>query len=149
MQAVALRRRVSPQNITERTHNTMKNKTEALFAPLSPRYSTAEAKAAIDALLAPYGETCRISFRQNDAEITDSYLVDDMDVRHTVCEIIARTGVTKRTYENLAAEWQVHNVAYQLGIGRSAARDVSLDYAKDPRSTVRLASDLFDKLDIE
>ena len=70
-------------------------------------------------------------------------------MRHKVCEIIARTGLTERTYENLSAEWQVHNVAYKVGIGKASAKDVSLDYAKDPRATVRLSSDLFDKLDIE
>ena len=50
----------------------MKKDTAPLFAPLKPRYSVEEATAAIDAILAPYGETCRISFRRTDAEIVDS-----------------------------------------------------------------------------
>lgn len=120
-----------------------------LFHHLKEHYSLAEAKEVIDRMLEPYGETCRITFRNSDAEIIDSYLVDDIDVRRTVCEIIARTGITKRSYEDLSAEWRVHNVSYRAGIKRSSAKDVSLDYAGDPRKSVRAASKLFDKLDLE
>lgn len=119
------------------------------FEDLRERYSPEEAKAAIDGILAVYGETCRITFRKYDAEITDSYLVNDVSVRHRVCEIIARTGLTKRNYEDLSAEWQVHNVSYKAGFMKDHAKDVALDYGKDPRASVRLATGIFDKLDIE
>lgn len=124
-------------------------KESGLFEGLKEHYSLEEAGEAIDGLLARYGESCRISFRGTDAEIIDSYLVDDVRVRHTVCEIIARTGVTKRTYEDLSAEWQLHNLSYRAGIRRESAKDVSLDYDRDPRAAVRLATGIFDMLDIE
>lgn len=120
-----------------------------MFEDLKESYTLEEAKAAIDGMLAKYGDTVRITFRKKDAEIIDSYLVKDMDVRHTVCEIIARTGVTKRTYEDLSAEWQVHNVSYHVGYKPDHAKDVALDYAEDPRKSVRMATKIFDKLGIE
>lgn len=122
---------------------------EELFRNLKERYTKEEAKQVIDGLLSKYGDTVRIAFRETDAEIVDSYLVDSMDDRHLVCEIIARTGVTKRTYEDLSAEWRFHNVSYKAGIKKDSAKDVSLDYGKDPRAAVRIATDVFNKLDLE
>lgn len=86
-----------------------------MFENLKDSYTLKEAQETIDAILAQYGDSVRIQFRETDAEIIDSYLVDDMEVRHTVCKIISRTGVTQRSYEDLPAEWQVHNVSYRLG----------------------------------
>ncbi len=123
--------------------------TDRLFSRLRQSYTTEEAKTAIDALLEPFGENCRVTFRRTDAEITDSYLVDSQTIRYLVCEIIRRTGLTERSYENLAAEWMVHNASYDMGVFREDARDVSLDYAEDPRPVVKLATGLFDALDIE
>ena len=120
-----------------------------MFEELKDSYTLNEAKQTIDGMLKMYGDTVRITFREKDAEIIDSYLVNDMSVRHAVCEIIARTGVTQRTYEDLSAEWQVHNVSYQVGYKPDHAKDVSLDYAEDPRRSVRLATKVFDKLGIE
>ena len=127
----------------------MKDNCEALFAGLQERYTPAEAKAAIDAILLPYGEDCKITFREKDAEITASYLVNSQADRHLVCEIIRRTGLTERSYENLAAEWRVHNASYHAGVFKAQAKDVSLDYGGDPRASVHLATELFDALDIE
>lgn len=124
-------------------------KNEELFRNLQETYTQEEAKAAIDSILEKYGETVRISFRKKDAEIVDSYLVNSQDDRHTICEIIHRTGVTQRDYEDLSAEWMVHNAAYKAHVGRQHAKDVSLDYDKDPRRMVRAATGIFDKLDIE
>lgn len=120
-----------------------------MFEDLKDHYTIDEARDAINKLLAGYGDTVRITFRKTDAEITDSFLVRDTATRHTVCEIIARAGVTGRTYEDLSAEWQVHNVSYRLGYKPDSARDVSLDYAEDPRRSVRLATKIFDALNIE
>lgn len=127
----------------------MAKKPEELFRNLKQSYTREEAKALIDSLLEKYGGSCAITFRSTDAEIVDSYLVKDIDTRHLICEIVARTGVTKRSYEDLSAEWQVHNASYHAGIMRDHAKDVSLDYDKDPRAAVRLATAVFDKLDIE
>jgi len=120
-----------------------------MFEQLKAHYTVAEATAVINDMLANYGDTVRITFRETDAEIVDSYLVDDVSVRHTVCEIIARTGVTKRSYEDLSAEWRVHNVSFDAGVMTDHAKDVSLDYDRDPRRPVRLATKVFDLLDME
>ena len=122
---------------------------EELFFHLKPRYSTAEAKVRIDALLEPYGENCRVVFYKTYAEITDSYKVRSQKLRHLICELIRRTGLTERSYEELAAEWMVHNAAYDAGVFRGHAKDVALDYTEDPRTSVKLATKLFDALDIE
>ena len=127
----------------------MKKNTEDLFNGLQECYTPEDAKAAIDAILLPYGETCKIQFRKTDAEIIDSYLVNSQDDRHIICEIIHRTGLTQRSYENLAAEWMVHNVSYRAGVLKSHAKDVSLDYDKDPHAPVLIATEVFDALDIE
>ncbi|MBQ0133742.1 MAG: hypothetical protein KBS46_01165 [Clostridiales bacterium] len=122
---------------------------DELFARLKPSYTPEEAKERIDTILEPFGENCRIQFRKTDAEIIDSYLVDSQTLRHLICEIIHRTGLTERSYENLAAEWMVHNVSYDAGVFRADAKDVSLDYNKDPRAAVKLATEVFDILNIE
>lgn len=124
-------------------------KRKELFKALPEKLELQKAKEMIDGMLEKYSETCKIEFRETDAEIIDSYLVDSQDDRHIVCEIIARTGITQRDCEDMAAEWQVHNVAYYAGVGKSHAKDVSLDYGKDPRASVRLATAVFDKLNIE
>ena len=121
----------------------------AFSRSLPEKLSLSEAKERIDEILFRYGENCSVEFREFDAEIIDSYLVNSQEDRHLVCEIISRTGLTDRSYENLAAEWEVHNAAYRLNVARSDAKDVSLDYRGDPRKSVRLATALFDKLDLE
>ena len=127
----------------------MKREPPQVFRSLPEKLSLSEAKERIDEILFLYGENCSVEFREFDAEIIDSYLVNSQEDRHLVCEIISRTGLTDRSYENLAAEWEVHNAAYRLNVARSDAKDVSLDYRGDPRKSVRLATALFDKLDLE
>lgn len=127
----------------------MKREPPQVFRSLPEKLSLSEAKERIDEILCRYGENCSVEFREFDAEIIDSYLVNSQEDRHLVCEIISRTGLTDRSYENLAAEWEVHNAAYRLNVARSDAKDVSLDYRGDPRKSVRLATALFDKLDLE
>ncbi len=121
----------------------------AFFRFLPLRLSTEEAKRQIDDILQRYGAGCTIEFRDTDAEIKDSYLVDSKLDRHLICEIISRTGLTRRSYEDLSAEWEFHNAAYSANIERGSARDVSLDYGKDPRRIVRWATKIFDFLNIE
>ena len=122
---------------------------ELKFAELKKQYSLEEAKAAIDEILKKYGDTVRITFYETYAEIVDSYLVEDVNVHHVVCEIIVRTGVTKRSYHDLAAEWKVHNASYQAGFMRDHAKDVALDYKEDPHLGVQLATKVFQKLNLE
>lgn len=116
---------------------------------LKEHYTVEEATSLINQVLSKYGESVKINFRKKDAEITDSFLVTNEEDRHFVCKIITRTGVTNRTFENLSAEWQVHNVSYCVGFMKEKSKDVSLDYADDPRKAVKIATEIFDKLDIE
>lgn len=127
----------------------MEKDTSILFAALKDKYTIPEAVEEINRRLVPFGPTCKIKFRKTDAEITDSYLVTAVDVRHIICEIIRRTGITKRSFENLSAEWEVHNAAWKMNVGKSHAKDVSLDYDDDPRFAVRAATAVFDALDFE
>lgn len=120
-----------------------------LFARLRPGYSVKEAKREIDDILRKYGDNCEAVFERTYVDIIDSYKVHSRDDRHLICEIIARTGLTERDYENLSAEWEVHNVAWYAHVGRSSAKDASLDYNGDIRFAVRAATAIFDALDIE
>ncbi len=119
----------------------MKNK-----VVLKDRYTKEEAKKAIDTMLSEYGKTCKIEFHDAFADIIDSYKVISVKEQRTICEIISRTGLTKRTSRSLAAEWQVHNLAWYLRVFRSHAKDVALDYKGDPRKYVRFATSVFELL---
>ena len=100
-------------------------------------------------MVIPCFNTLTSVFRETDAEIKDSFLVDSKLDRHMSCEIISRTGLTRRSYEDLSAEWEFHNAAFSANIERGSARDVSLDYGKDPRRIVRWATKIFDFFNIE
>ena len=63
--------------------------------------------------------------------------------------ILAHTGATERSFENLAAEWRFHNAAFRLHLQRRSARDVDLDYTRDPRWPIRAVTAVLDWLDIE
>ncbi len=127
----------------------MKKNRPAMFRFLPARLSTRKAKRQIDEILKRYGSTCEIEFRETDAEIRDSYLVTSKLDRHLICEIISRTGLTGRSYEDLSAEWEFHNAAYKANIERGSAKDVSLDYGQDPRRIVRWATKILDFFNIE
>ena len=127
----------------------VKKNRPAIFRFLPERLSPEEAKRQIDDILRRYGESCSIIFRETDAEIKDSFLVDSKLDRHLICEIISRTGLTRRSYEDLSAEWEFHNAAFNANIERGSARDVSLDYGRDPRWIVRWATKIFDIFNIE
>ena len=129
--------------------NKIKKNRPAVFRFLPQRLSPKEAKRQIDDILKRYGETCEIEFRETDADIKDSYLVTSKLDRHMICEIISRTGLTKRSYEDLSAEWEFHNAAYSANIERGSAKDVSLDYGGDPRWIVKWATKIFDFFNIE
>ena len=69
--------------------------------------------------------------------------------RSLICAILAHTGATERSFENLAAEWRFHNAAFRLHLQRRSARDVDLDYTRDPRWPIRAVTAVLDWLDIE
>lgn len=127
----------------------MKKSTEEMFAELKDRYSKEEAKELIDKMLRDFGESCRVVFYNKYVEITDSYRVRNRKIRRLISEIIARTGVTGRDYRELSAEWRVHNISYCVHFMRAHSKDVALDYDKDPRKAVRLATGIFKRLHME
>ena len=90
----------------------------------------------------------KIQFHDTNAEITDSWRVTSKEDRCRVCEIMTQTGVSPRHPLNLSSEWQLHNIAYRLHVGRSHARDVNMDYLRDPHLVVHLCTKLFDLLQI-
>ena len=50
--------------------------------------------------------------------------------------ILSRCGLTDREYDNLAAEWLLHNLAYDLHFMRGSARHVALDFGHNLRREV-------------
>lgn len=116
------------------------------FYPHCTHPAIMEAKEKIDEILEKYGPTCRIAFLRAVAIINDSYKIHSKKDRTDICKIIAESGITHRTADNLSAEWEVHNVAFDTKLYRSHAKDVDLDYESDPRFMVRLATNVFEKL---
>lgn len=127
----------------------MKQDAADIFKGLKASYTLEEAKSEIDSILRKYAPDCEIVFKTRFAEIINSYKVGDIGDRHRICAIISLTRVTDRSYEDLSAEWMVHNAAWDAHFQRGHAKDVALDYKGDPRASVRLATAVFDALDIE
>lgn len=108
--------------------------------------SVHRASSEINDLLAPYGDDCAIRFHADRVTLTNSYRVRSRSKRLQICGLIARTELTDRSRESLSAEWFFHNLAYELHVRRSSARDADLDYRQDTRKSVRLVTDIFEKL---
>ena len=105
-------------------------------------YTTEEAKDEIDGILSKYSgdsesSKCRIEFNESAAKITNSYKVTSRYDRQKISEIIRRTGLTNREYDNMSAEWLGHNICYTLHIKRQSTKDVDIDYDGDERFYVR------------
>ncbi len=115
----------------------------------APYYTQAEAEKEINSMLMNYGPECKIQFYNDAAKIKNSYLVRSELIRHMVCAVIANTGLTARSFENLSAEWLLHNICYHLHIKRSSAVDADLDYTRDRRFAVRILTKIMDIFDIE
>ena len=131
---------------------TKHDKTEQLAEiteQLEDFYTQDEAAALINRILEPWSPLCRLSFTEGGFKISYSYMVKSWHDRHLICAILANTGATARSCESLEAEWRFHNIAYDMHIRRRSARDVDLDYERDPRRIVRAVTALFDWLDIE
>ena len=112
-------------------------------------YTEDEAVALVNGILEPWSPLCRLSFGEDAFKITYSYMVKSWCDRHLICAILAHTGATERSFENLAAEWRFHNIAFRLHLQHRSARDVVLDYTRDPRWPVRAVTAVLDWLDIE
>ena len=69
--------------------------------------------------------------------------------RHRVCRIIAATGLTERSYEHLSAEWQLHNMAWDLRFFPSRAADADLDYGRNSFWLIDVVVWIMDALNIE
>ncbi len=116
-------------------------------------YTEEEAKAEIEKITAEYGDTCKVTFQENDVMITDSHLVTSRYDRQKICEIISRTGVTKRDCGNMSAEWFGHNIVYDLHFidsgKREQARTVNIDHLKDPRTKYQTVFNILDFMGME
>ncbi len=115
----------------------------------APHYTVEEAENAINSMLMSYGPECKVKFYNDAAKIKNSYLVRSVFIRHWVCAVIANTGLTARSLENLSAEWLFHNICYSLHIRRSSTVDADLDYTRDRSFIVRLLTRIMDILDLE
>lgn len=111
-------------------------------------YSQTEAIEEISAVLLRHSASSTIELLEKEANITDGYHIRSRKDRLRICAILSRSGLTQRTPENLAAEWLIHNVAFKLHFMRSSAVDVALDYEKDIRWQINLASKIMEKLGI-
>ena len=127
---------------------------EKINKEIAESYTESEAKTAIDEILADYGTnenaTVAVTFKSETqvAKIENSYLVNNRYDRIRVSAIISRTeNITNRSAFDLSAEWSAHNVAYQItGLfpgWKESARTVDLNYVRDDRWYVQLATKAF------
>ena len=109
---------------------------------VKPLYTREEAKAAAEAITTKYGDTCTVDFQKNNVQITDSWKITNRYDRQKISMIISNSNVTDRSYSNLAAEWEAHNIAYNIltelkNLGLNSvllkAKNVNLDYVEDER----------------
>ena len=107
-----------------------------------------EAKREIEQVLSAYPQSCEFEYCATEANIKNGYLVKSRADRMRVCSLLNRFGITRRTPKNLAAEWLIHNVAYELHFQRASAVDVALDYVKDRRWQINAAARLLELLGI-
>lgn len=89
------------------------------------------AKNLIDDHLQNIDSSCYITMDADGTfEIVNSYKVKSRYSRQYICEILSRTTLTDREYDNMSAEWVGHNL---LAGFYSGAKDVNLEYDEDPR----------------
>ena len=100
----------------------------------------------INEILRTCGDDCAITQEPGRVKLANSYRVHSRKERLLICSILASSGLTERTAENLSAEWRFHNVAYGLHIHRASAKDADLDYVQDERRLIRSVTKLFEIL---
>lgn len=121
---------------------------------IKSNYTQEEAKTEIDNVLnkySGYNASVSVKFDSRGVEITNSYLVNSKYDRQKVSMIISRTeDFTERQYDNLSAEWNYHNIMYDLSINDSisnSAKDAYLDFEGDARKVkVGLPTVLFEAI---
>lgn len=100
----------------------------------------------INNIIRKHHSACDVRIYDNGIEIVGSQYIKSAAVRMKVVDIIHNSGMSARSAKNLAAEWRVHNVAYDLCISRKHSKDALLDFVQDSRPYVRIATKIFEKL---
>jgi len=113
---------------------------------LQPSYSVEEALAAIQTILDRHAPDCRARLFEKELEIRNGFRVRSRSDRLKVALILSRCGLTEREYDNIAAEWLLHNLAYDLHFLRGSAMHVALDFGKDKRWEVNVATRIMEIL---
>lgn len=111
---------------------------------LKERYSVEEALEAIDAILAAHAPDCKAGLFEKELEIRNGYRVRSKRDRLKISLILSRCGLTEREYDNIAAEWLLHNLAYDFHFLRASAMHVALDFGRDKRWEVNVATRLLE-----
>ena len=115
-------------------------------AELEDSYTPEAAAELIDGILEQYSPDSTVTFGNGNVHITNSYLISSRYDRQKISTIIRNTGLTERTSLNLAAEWKLHNIAYDLNVKRDSTTDADLDYVADPRWYVNAATGILELL---
>ena len=103
---------------------------------LSEKYSVEEALEAIQSILDHHAPDCKVKLYEKELEIRNGYKVRSRRDRLKISLILSRCGLTEREYDNLAAEWLLHNLAYDLHLMRGSAKHVALDFGHNIRREV-------------
>lgn len=113
-------------------------------------YTEDEAVALVNGILEPWSPLCRLSFGEDAFKITYSYMVKSWRDRHLICAILAhhrRDGAQLR--ESCRPSGASITLRSDCTFSARSARDVDLDYTRDPRWPVRAVTAVLDWLDIE
>ena len=102
-----------------------------LEGELRETYSVEEALEAIQAVLDRHSPDCKAKLFEKELEIRNGYKVRSRRDRLKISLILSRCGLTEREYDNIAAEWLLHNLAYDLHFMRGSARHVALDFGRN------------------
>lgn len=113
---------------------------------LKEQYSVEEALEAIQSVLDRYSPDCKARFFEKELEIRNGHLVRSRRDRLKISLILSRCGLTEREYDNLAAEWLLHNLAYDLHFMRVSARHAALDFGHNIRCVADYATRILEIL---
>jgi len=107
---------------------------------LREEYSVEEALEAIQVILQRHSPDCKAKLFEKELEIRNGHLVRSRRDRLKVSLILSRCGLTEREYDNLAAEWLLHNLAYDLHFMRGSAKHVALDFGHNIHRVVDICT---------
>ncbi len=100
----------------------------------------------VQQLLHKYGDDCILTLEPGRIKLANSYRVRSRKERLRICSMLVQSDLTKRSKESLSAEWNFHNAAYYLHVRPESAKDADLDYVRDERKLVRIATKVFEIL---